>query len=140
VAGRQLGGGDFAPESSRRARGFATWAALRSLGRSGVAQLVDRCWGLARRFAEGLDDLDGVHVVNDVVLNQVLVRVGDAELTDRLERALQDDGTCWMGATTWRGERLLRIAVSNWSTTDADVDRVVETIARLRAELVGSSA
>ena len=77
--------------------------------------------------------------MNDVVLNQVLVRVGDADLTDRLERAIQEDGTCWMGATTWRGERLLRIAVSNWTTTEADVDLVVETIRRLRAELVGTS-
>jgi glutamate/tyrosine decarboxylase-like PLP-dependent enzyme len=140
VAGRELGGGDFVPESSRRARGFATWAALRSLGRSGVAELVDRCCDLARRFAAGLRDIDGIEIANDVVLNQVLVRVGDAELTERLERAIQKDGTCWLGATTWRGERLLRIAVSNWSTTEADVDRVVETIARLRAELVGAAA
>ena len=139
VAGREFGGGDFVPESSRRARGFATWAALRSLGRSGVADLVDRCCMLARRFATRLDQLDGVEVVNDVVLNQVLVRVGDADLTDRLERAIHADGTCWMGATTWRGERLLRIAVSNWSTTEADVDLVVETLARLRAGLVGAS-
>ena len=139
VAGREFGGGDFVPESSRRARGFATWAALRSLGRWGVADLVDRCCELARRFAAGLDDIDGVRVVNDVVLNQVLVRVGDADLTDRLEQAIQDDGTCWMGATTWRGERLLRIAVSNWTTTEADVDLVVATIARLRAGLVSAS-
>ncbi len=139
VAGREFGGGDFVPESSRRARGFATWAALRSLGRSGVAELVDRGCELARRFAARLDDIDGVEVVNDVVLNQVLVRVGDAGLTDRLERAIQDDGTCWVGATTWRGERLLRIAVSNWTTTDADVDLVVATIARLRAALVDAS-
>jgi hypothetical protein len=69
----------------------------------------------------------------------VLVRVGDADLTDRLERAIQDDGTCWMGATTWRGERLLRIAVSNWSTTREDVDLVAETVARLRADLVAGS-
>jgi glutamate/tyrosine decarboxylase-like PLP-dependent enzyme len=139
VAGRELGGGDFVPESSRRARGFATWAALRSLGRAGVADLVDRCCALARRFAAGSDELDGVEVVNDVVLNQVLVRVGDANATDRLERLLQDDGTCWIGATTWRGERLLRIAVSNWSTTAADVDRVVEVVGRLRAELAVSA-
>jgi glutamate/tyrosine decarboxylase-like PLP-dependent enzyme len=140
VAGRELGGGDFVPESSRRARGFATWAALRSLGRTGVAELVDRSCDLARRFAAGLADIEGIEIANDVVLNQVLVRVGDAELTERLERAIQKDGTCWLGATTWRGERLLRIAVSNWSTTEADVDRVVETIARLRAELVGAAA
>ncbi len=136
VVGRELGGGDFVPESSRRARGFATWAALRSLGRSGVADLVDRCCDIARRFAERLDELEGVEVANDVVLNQVLVRVGDPELTNRLERALQQDGTCWIGGTTWRDERLLRISVSNWSTTPDDVDRVIAAISRLRAELV----
>jgi len=139
VAGRELGGGDFVTESSRRARGFATWAALRSLGRAGVADLVDRCCALARRFAERLGELEGVEVVNDVVLNQVLVRVGDAELTTRLERAIQDDGTAWLGGTTWRDERLLRIAVSNWSTTPDDVDRVVAAIGRLRAELVATA-
>ena len=82
VVGREFGGGDFVPESSRRARGFATWAALRSLGRSGIVDLVDRCCGIARRFAEGLDVLEGVEVGNEVVLNQVLVRVGDGELTN----------------------------------------------------------
>ena len=140
VEGRELGGGDFVPESSRRARGFATWAALRSLGRSGVAGRVDRCCALARRLAAGLDELDGVELVNDVVLNQVLFRVGDADLTNRLERAIQGGGTCWLGATTWRGERLLRIAVSNWSTTEADVDLVVETIGLLRGQLAAASA
>jgi glutamate/tyrosine decarboxylase-like PLP-dependent enzyme len=136
VLGREFGGGDFVAESSRRARSFATWAALRSLGRSGVADLVDGCCEMAGRFAERLDALDGVEVVNHVVLNQVLVRVGDAELTGRLERALQEDGTCWIGATTWRDERLLRISVSNWSTGPDDVDRVVATFGRLRSKLV----
>jgi glutamate/tyrosine decarboxylase-like PLP-dependent enzyme len=140
VAERELGGGDFVSESSRRARGFATWAALRSLGRSGVAELVDRSCGLARRLAARLDALDGVEVVNDVVLNQVLFRVGDTQFTDRLAEAIQDDGTCWLGATTWREERLLRIALSNWSTTEADVDLVIEAVARVRAGLVGASA
>ncbi len=135
VAGREWGGGDLVVESSRHARGFATWAALRSLGRSGVAQLVDRCCQLAGRFAEQLDALEGFEVVNQVVLNQVLIRTGDDELTLRLERAIQEDGTAWLGGTTWRGERLLRIAVSNWSTTAEDVDRVVATMGRLRAEL-----
>ena len=133
VAGREYGGGDFVPESSRRARGFATWAALRSLGRDGVADLVDRCCSLARRFAAGLDALEGVEVVNEVVLNQVLARVGDADFTAEVERRVQEDGTCWLGATTWRGERLLRISVSNWSTTEADVDLSVDAIARARA-------
>ena len=133
VEGRAFGGGDFVLESSRRARGFATWAALRSLGRSGVADLVERCCSLARRFAERLRAADGFDVLNDVVLNQVLVRVGDGTLTDAVERRVQQDGTCWVGATTWRGERLLRISVSNWATTEADVDRSVEAIVDARA-------
>jgi glutamate/tyrosine decarboxylase-like PLP-dependent enzyme len=139
VSGRVFGGGDFVAESSRRARGFATWAALRSLGRTGIAELVDRCCRLARRFAERLDALEGVEVVNDVVLNQVLVRVGDDELTSEVERRVQEDGTCWLGATTWRGERLLRISVSNWSTTEADVDLSVDAIANARAAVLAET-
>jgi glutamate/tyrosine decarboxylase-like PLP-dependent enzyme len=99
VEGRAFGGGDFTIESSRRARGFATWAALRSLGRSGVAGIVDRCCRMAERFAERLDALEGFEVANDVVLNQVLVRLGDEELTGRVERAVQEGGICWLGAT-----------------------------------------
>ena len=133
VAGREYGGGDFVAESSRRARGFATWAAIRSLGRSGVADLVERSCALARRFADQLRAIDGVTIANDVVLNQVLVRVGDEETTNRVERRVQDDGTLWLGSTTWRGQRLLRISVSNWSTTEEDVDRCVAAIARARS-------
>jgi glutamate/tyrosine decarboxylase-like PLP-dependent enzyme len=129
-ADRQFGGGDFVPESSRRARGFATWAALRSLGRSGVEELVDRFCMLAQRLAERLDGLPDLEVVNEVVLNQVLVRVGDADTTERVVARLQEDGTCWLGATTWRGERLLRISISSWMTTEEDVDLTVEAIAR----------
>jgi glutamate/tyrosine decarboxylase-like PLP-dependent enzyme len=140
VEGRTFGGGDFTLESSRRARGFATWAALRSLGRAGVADLVDRCCSLARRFGESLDALDGFEVANDVVLNQVLVRVGDEPLTNDVERRVQDDGTCWLGATTWRGERLLRISVSNWSTTAADVDASVEAIRSAREAALAERA
>ncbi|GAC1305915.1 MAG: pyridoxal-dependent decarboxylase [Acidimicrobiales bacterium] len=121
--------GDFVLESSRRARGFATWAALRELGRSGVAELVDRCCALARRFATELDAVDGISVVNAVVLNQVLVRFGhDDATTDRVIGAVQRSGECWMGSTTWHGQRLMRISVSNWRTTDADVDRSVRAI------------
>ena len=126
--------GDFVPESSRRARGLATWAALRELGRDGVAELVDRCCALARRFADQLGAAGGVEVVNDVVLNQVLVRFGkDTEAdpdatTDRVIDAVQRSGECWMGGTTWRGMRLMRISVSNWSTTESDVDRSVAAI------------
>ncbi|WP_181770490.1 pyridoxal phosphate-dependent decarboxylase family protein [Amycolatopsis pittospori] len=116
---------DFVPESSRRARGFATWAALSELGRTGVAELIERCCALARRFAERLTAA-GIAVVNDVVLNQVLVGFG--EDTDRVVEAVQKSGECWMGATTWHGRRLMRISVSAWSTTEADVDRSVAAI------------
>ena len=116
-------------ESSRRARGFATWAALRGLGRSGIEAVVDRCCAMARRFAEGLNAIDGVAVVNDVVLNQVLVRVGDEPTTDRIALAIQKSGDAWLGTTTWRGERLLRISVSNWSTTSQDIDRSIGAVA-----------
>ncbi|MGR6964482.1 pyridoxal phosphate-dependent decarboxylase family protein [Geodermatophilus sp. URMC 61] len=122
--------GDHVPESSRRARGFATWAALRELGRSGVAGLVERCCALARRFAAEASAVEGVAVVNDVVLNQVLLRFGDDDATtDAVVAAVQRSGECWMGATTWHGMRLMRVSVSNWSTTEADVDRAVRAVA-----------
>ena len=126
--------GDFVPESSRRARGFAAYAALRELGRDGVADLVERCCRLARRFASGLAGLDGVEVANEVVLNQVLVRFGDDDaVTDRVVAEAQRDGTCWMGGTTWRGHRYMRLSVSNWQTTEADIDRSILAIARIAA-------
>jgi len=121
--------GDWGLESSRRARGFATWAALRELGRDGVAGLVDRCCARARRFAGLLAKVDGVRVMHDVVLNQVLVRFGDSDdITERTLAAVQRSGVCWMGGTTWRAQRLMRISVSGWRTTEADVDRSVEAI------------
>ena len=126
---------DYVPESSRRARGFATWAALRELGRDGVADLVERCCARARRFADTLGAFDGVSIANDVVLNQVLVSFGDDDRTDQVVAAVQHDGTCWMGGTTWHGRRLMRISVSNWMTTDADVDRSVDAITRSFASL-----
>ena len=119
---------DFVPESSRRARGFATWAALKELGRSGVAQIVESGCRLARRFAEQLAAVDGVTVANQVVLNQVLVHFCDDDTTDRVVTAVQESGECWMGATTWHGRRLMRISVSNATTTDDDVDRSVAAI------------
>jgi glutamate/tyrosine decarboxylase-like PLP-dependent enzyme len=133
LVGDGLGGlrapGDYVLESSRRARGFATWAALRQLGRAGVAELVERCCSLARRFGEQLVAIDGVTVVNDIVLNQVLVSFGGDDRTDRVIDRVQRSGECWMGATTWHGQRLMRISVSNWSTTETDVDRSVAAIA-----------
>jgi glutamate/tyrosine decarboxylase-like PLP-dependent enzyme len=125
---------DFTLESSRRARGFATWAALRQLGRDGVAELVERCCRLTRRFADALA-AGGADIANDVVLNQVLVRFGSDARTDRVIEGVQRDGTCWMGGTTWRGTRLMRISVSNWSTTEADVDRSVAAILRIAGQV-----
>jgi glutamate/tyrosine decarboxylase-like PLP-dependent enzyme len=114
----------YTPDASRRARGFAIWAALRSLGRSGVTDLVERCCAHARRFADVLGAEPGVDILNDVVLNQVLVRFdGDDERTRNVVRLVQADGTCWLGGTTWRGRGAMRISVSGWQTTEADVDR-----------------
>jgi glutamate/tyrosine decarboxylase-like PLP-dependent enzyme len=126
---------DWVPELSRRARGFAVYAALRSLGRAGVAELVDRCCAHARRFAERLAAAPGVEVCNEVVLNQVLARFpgpdGDHDgRTRAVVRRVQEDGTCWLGPSTWRGMAVMRISVSNWSTTTADVDRSVAAILR----------
>lgn len=138
--GAQRAPADYVPESSRRARGFATWAALRELGRQGLGDLVDRCCAHARRFGEELQSIDGVEIGNDIVLNQVLVSFGSDERTDRMVGAVQNDGTLWAGGTTWRGRRYMRISVSNWSTTQADVDRSVEAIRRVLADLKPAAA
>jgi glutamate/tyrosine decarboxylase-like PLP-dependent enzyme len=125
---------DYNPESSRRARGFPVYAALRVLGRPGVADLVDRCCALARRFADRLSTADGVDVLNEVVLNQVLVRFrGDDELTREVVRRVQADGTCWLGGTTWQGRAAMRISVSSWSTDESDVDRSAAAVLRCAA-------
>ena len=133
-SGAESGSADYTAESSRRARGFAVWAALRELGADGVADLVQRCCRLARRFAGGLAAA-GFEVVNDVVLNQVLAGFGDDARTDRIIAAVQRDGTCWLGGTTWRGRRLMRVSVSNHATTEADVDVSVAAIRRIAATL-----
>jgi glutamate/tyrosine decarboxylase-like PLP-dependent enzyme len=121
--------GDFTPELSRRARGVEVWAALRSLGRAGLAELVERNCAQARRFATKLAAA-GCEVLNDVVLNQVLVSFGEAERTKRVIEAVQADGTCWAGITVWQGRTAMRLSVCSWATTDADVDRSVEAIVR----------
>jgi glutamate/tyrosine decarboxylase-like PLP-dependent enzyme len=131
-SGTTIGSADLTLESSRRARGFAAWAGLRELGREGVTELVDRCCSLARRFASELES-GGAEVVNDVVLNQVLVGFGDDARTDRVIEGVQREGTCWLGGTTWRGRRLMRISVSNWTTTEQDVDASVAAILRVAA-------
>ncbi|MBV8561786.1 MAG: aspartate aminotransferase family protein, partial [Actinobacteria bacterium] len=113
---------DWTPEASRRARGFAVYAAIRQLGAEGIAEMVERCCAHARRFAELLD-AGGLEILNDVVLNQVLVRV-PPEVVARV----QEDGTCWLGGTTWDGTHAMRISVSNWRTTEDDVERSAAAI------------
>jgi glutamate/tyrosine decarboxylase-like PLP-dependent enzyme len=127
---------DWNPEFSRRARGFSVYAAIRSLGRSGIADLVARCCAHARRFAEALGSDPSIEVLNDVVLNQVLVRFLDEAggehdaHTRSVIQAVQDDGTCWLSGTTWQGMAAMRISVSNWTTTVDDVERSIEAIMR----------
>jgi len=121
---------DYTPEMSRRPRGVDVWAVLRSLGRSGLADLIERNCRLARRFAEAFT-AEGFPVLNDVVLNQVLVSFGDAERTRRVIAAIQEDGTCWCGVTVWQGKTAMRVSVISWATTDADVDRSVDAILRI---------
>jgi glutamate/tyrosine decarboxylase-like PLP-dependent enzyme len=118
---------DFTPELSRRARGVEVWAALHTLGRAGIAQMIERNCRQARRFAEGLAAA-GHTVLNDVVLNQVLVSFGDAERTRSVVARLQADGTCWCGISVWQGHTAMRISVSNWSTADSDVEQCLEAM------------
>jgi glutamate/tyrosine decarboxylase-like PLP-dependent enzyme len=121
---------DWTPESSRRARGFPIYAALKSLGRSGVADLIDRCCDRARQFAAGVAELPGCEVLNEVVLNQVLFRFDDDATTDEVLAAVQQSGEAWLGGTTWNGRRAIRASISNWRTTEADVDRTLAAFER----------
>jgi glutamate/tyrosine decarboxylase-like PLP-dependent enzyme len=120
---------DWTPEFSRRARGFPVYAAIRSLGRSGIAELVERCCDLAQRFAAGIADVPGVEVINDVVLNQVLFRFASDDETAARLATVQRSGIAWMSGTTWAGRQAIRISVSNWQTTEEDVDRTVAAFA-----------
>jgi glutamate/tyrosine decarboxylase-like PLP-dependent enzyme len=121
---------DYTPELSRRARGIEVWAALRALGRDGVAELILRNCRQARRFAEGLR-AGGYRILNEIVLNQVLVAFGDAATTQRVIAAIQEDGTCWAGPTVWQGETAMRISVSSWATTDDDVEKSIAAMLRV---------
>jgi glutamate/tyrosine decarboxylase-like PLP-dependent enzyme len=118
---------DWTPEFSRRARGFPIYAAIRSLGRAGIVEMIERCCAHAQRFAEVLE-AGGATVLNDVVLNQVLVRIGDGERTRETIARVQREGTCWLGGTDWNGEHAMRISVSNFRTTADDVDRSAAAI------------
>lgn len=132
--GEQREPGLYTPEMSRRARGVEIWAVLRSLGRSGLADLIERCCRHAARLAEGLAAAE-YPSLNEVVLNQVLVSFGGAEQTRRVIAALQDEGTCWCGGTVWQGQTAMRISVSSWATTEEDVERCLEAILRVAGQV-----
>jgi glutamate/tyrosine decarboxylase-like PLP-dependent enzyme len=133
---------EWVPEFSRRARGFAVYAALRELGRRGVAELVERCCGCARLMAEELARDPWVTVLNDVVLNQVLVRFArdGANVTVEVIEAVQREGTCWMSGTEWEGEPAMRISVCNWRTTEDDIRRSARAILAQAGVAAGASA
>jgi glutamate/tyrosine decarboxylase-like PLP-dependent enzyme len=130
AAGAERNPCDVTPELSRRARGVEVWAALHSLGRDGIAELIERNCAQARLFATRLRDA-GYPVHNEVVLNQVLVSFGDDRRTRAVVEALQREGTCWCGITVWQGRTAMRISVSNWSTQDEDVERSVAAMLRI---------
>jgi glutamate/tyrosine decarboxylase-like PLP-dependent enzyme len=121
------------PEASRRARGVELWAALKSLGRSGLCALIERTCAHAQRFAQGLREF-GFEVLNDVVINQVLVSFGRPDVTREVIRRVQEDGTCWCGGTVWQGKTAMRISVSSWATTETDVERSLHAIVRIANE------
>jgi glutamate/tyrosine decarboxylase-like PLP-dependent enzyme len=121
------------PEASRRARGVELWAALKSLGRSGLCSLIERTCAHAQAFALGLREA-GFDVLNDVVINQLLVSFGPPEVTREVIRRVQEDGTCWCGGTVWQGKTAMRISVSSWATTEMDVERSLQAIVRIAGE------
>jgi glutamate/tyrosine decarboxylase-like PLP-dependent enzyme len=127
----------FTPEMSREARGIAVWAALKSMGKKGFSELVERNCSQARRFAEGLKNA-GYHILNEVVLNQVLVSFGDTLTTLAVIKKIQEDGTCWCGGTTWQGKTAMRISVSSWSTTEFDVDLSLAAMLKAAKEVISS--
>jgi glutamate/tyrosine decarboxylase-like PLP-dependent enzyme len=136
LPGAPTEGMNLTPQSSSRARGVEVWATLATLGADGVAALVGTSCRLARRFADGLRTA-GFEVLNDVVLNQVLVSFGPAERTDAVIAAVQRDGTCWCGPTTWQGRRAMRISVSGWNTTADDIDRSIGAVRACAARIAG---
>lgn len=128
-AGQDVPPKDMVPEFSRRARGVEVWAAIKQLGRQGVADLLDRTCAHARTLAAGLRTM-GFEVLNDVVLNQVVATIGDADTVLRITQAVQAEGECWFGSTVWQGHTAIRLSVSSWATTDADIHRTLGAIRR----------
>ncbi|HLJ87107.1 MAG TPA: aminotransferase class V-fold PLP-dependent enzyme [Candidatus Angelobacter sp.] len=129
----------YTPEASRRARGVELWAAIRSLGRSGLRDMVERNCRQARLFASRLRSA-GFSVLNDVVLNQVLVSFGEPEETRRIIAELQSEGTCWCGGTVWQGHTAMRISVASWATTDEDVERSADAMIRIARTVLAGAA
>lgn len=129
----------FTPQSSQRARGVEVWAVLAALGREGVAEIVSRTCALARRFAVAMKSA-GFQVLNDVVLNQVVVSFGVDGPTDDVLAAIQNDGTCWCGPTTWRDRRAMRVSVSGWATTADDIDRSADAVIRVARDVLGRTS
>ena len=131
TSGKERDSVDWVPEFSRRGRGATVYAALRTLGRLGVEDLVDRLCDRAKQMAELLERDDRVRILNDVVLNQVLVRFDDDDQRTRdVIARVQQDGTCWLGGTTWKNQAAMRVSVSNWATTEEDIERSAEAILR----------
>lgn len=129
---------NYVPEMSRRARGIEVWAALRSLGKNGLIDLINRNCTLAVRFADKLRRA-GFQILNDVVLNQVLVSFGEPELTNKIIKRVQGDGTCWCGGTVWQNKTAMRISVSSWRTTEDDIDKSADAISRIAKEEISKS-
>jgi glutamate/tyrosine decarboxylase-like PLP-dependent enzyme len=141
--GTERDGMDYTPEASRRGRAVPIYAALRSLGRQGIEELVDRCCGSATRIADRLAAVEGISVLNEVVLNQVLVRFrspAGANVTPAVIARVQRDGVCWAGGTGWQGEPAMRISVSGWRTGDADADRSADAVARAFRDVLDESS
>lgn len=134
VQGAEREPSEYVPELSRRARGVDVWAAMSALGRSGIAEMIERNCRQATRFAAGLRDA-GYEILADVVLNQVLVSFGDDETTRRVIAGIQSDGTCWCGGTVWQGRTAMRISVSSWATSDEDVELSLAAMIRVASEV-----
>jgi glutamate/tyrosine decarboxylase-like PLP-dependent enzyme len=126
---------DLVPELSRRARGFPVWAVLRSMGRRGIADLVDGLCRNARRLADGIAAIPGASVLNDVVFTQILLSFGDDDTTRAVASRVLADGTAVLTPSTWRGRAVLRCSISNWSTTADDIDRTLAALTRIAAEV-----
>jgi glutamate/tyrosine decarboxylase-like PLP-dependent enzyme len=120
----------YTPELSRRARAVEIWAALRSLGRKGISDLIDRTCNYAQKFADALSK-EGYEILNDVIINQVLVSFGSAEENEKIINEIQQDGTCWVGGSKLKGKSMMRISVSSWATTDEDVDKSLNVIIKI---------